>query len=149
VTAFRFPLDRVLDWRRTQLEVQEAEFRRRMAALAAVDRVRAEVEAAAVTTELEVRRWNEVAGGELAALGDFRLHTRAQERELAARRSGCVKAVAEQQSAMLEARRHCRLLERLKERRLAEWKSARDRELDQLASESYLAQWGRPGRRAL
>ena len=41
---------------------------------------------------------------------------------------------------MLEARRHCRLLERLKERRLAEWKAACDHEMDELASESYLAQ---------
>ena len=44
---------------------------------------------------------------------------------------------------MLEARRRCRLLERLKERRLAEWTTARDRELDELASESYLAKWNR------
>jgi hypothetical protein len=42
---------------------------------------------------------------------------------------------------MLEARRRCRLLERLKERRLAEWTSARDRELEEVASESFLARW--------
>ncbi len=31
---------------------------------------------------------------------------------------------------MLEARRRCRLLERLKERRLAEWTAERDHELE-------------------
>jgi hypothetical protein len=46
---------------------------------------------------------------------------------------------------MLEARRRFRLLERLKERRHEDWRLARDRELEELASESYLARWaGRP-----
>jgi hypothetical protein len=44
---------------------------------------------------------------------------------------------------MLEARRRLRLLERLKDRRMAEWRAARDKELEELASESYLAKWQR------
>jgi hypothetical protein len=44
---------------------------------------------------------------------------------------------------MLEARRRLRLLERLRERRLAEWCSARDKELEDLVSEAYLAKWKR------
>jgi len=31
----------------------------------------------------------------------------------------------------------------LKQRRLAEWESARDKELDEMAAESYLARWVR------
>ena len=53
------------------------------------------------------------------------------------------KKLGEQQKVMLEARRRCRLLERLKERRLAEWTAERDRELDEIAAESYLARWSR------
>jgi hypothetical protein len=55
----------------------------------------------------------------------------------------CQKTFETQQSIMLEARRRCRLLERLKDRRLADWTSARDHELDELASESFLAKWAR------
>jgi hypothetical protein len=44
---------------------------------------------------------------------------------------------------MLEARRRSRLLDRLRERRLEEWEATRDKELDEIASESYLAQWNR------
>jgi hypothetical protein len=51
--------------------------------------------------------------------------------------------VETQQQTMLEARRRCRLLERLKERRMAEWTVARDHELDDIAAESYLARWSR------
>ena len=44
---------------------------------------------------------------------------------------------------MLEARRRCRLLERLKERRLADWTAERNRQLEEVASESFLARWRR------
>jgi hypothetical protein len=37
MTRFHFPLQRVLDWRRTQLEIEEAKFRQATAALAALD----------------------------------------------------------------------------------------------------------------
>jgi hypothetical protein len=55
----------------------------------------------------------------------------------------CLKELAARQAALLEDRRRCRLLERLKERRWAEWQLARDRDLEDLASDSYLAQWTR------
>ena len=50
---------------------------------------------------------------------------------------------------MLEARRRCRLLERLKERRLAEWTTARDHEVEEIAAESYLARWSQRRRGTL
>lgn len=145
--VFRFPLEKVLDWRRTQLEVAEAELRKRAAALAAVDRERALVEAAAVAAEIEVRRASSVDGAELAALDEFRRHVHSQERMLAARRAECERRAAAQEAAMLEARRRCRLLERLRERRWSEWKAEADRELEQVAAESYLARWNATRRR--
>jgi hypothetical protein len=141
---FHFPLQKVLDWRRTQLEIEEAKFRQASEAVAAVDRARAEVQATAAQAELEVRRWDGVAGRDLHALAGYRLHARAQDQALAAKRVECSRQAAAQQSVMLEARRRSRLLERLRERRLAEWKAAQTRELDALASESYIAQWRPP-----
>jgi len=149
MTRFHFPLQRVLEWRKTQLEVEEAKFRQSVAALGAVERARAELQAGAVHTEHEVRRWERVGGSDLGALAEYRAHVRAEEARLAARRAECVGAVAAQQATMLEARRRCRLLERLRERRLAEWTAANDRELEEIASESYLAQWGSAERSTL
>jgi len=143
MTSFRFRLERVLELRRTQLEVEEAGYRERAAELAALDRSRAEVEAAGIRAEIEVREWSPVSGHELAALGSFRLHVRAREADLAVRRMACVRKLDEQRKAMLEARRRCRLLERLRERRLEEWQAESNRELEELAAESYLARWGR------
>jgi len=143
MTGFRFPLKRVLDWRRTQLELEEARYKQQAAELAALERARAEMEAAGIRAEVQVREWNPVAGRDLAALGAFRRKVKSREAEIALRRVECARKLDEQQKVMLEARRRCRLLEKLEERRLTEWREARDRELDDLATESYLAKWAR------
>jgi hypothetical protein len=138
---FHFPLERVLGWRRIELELAETRFKQQTAALSELDRRRAELQAEGVRTEMEVREWRPVSGGDLAALGGFRLRIRMCERDIAVRRAAGEKELAKRQEAMLAARRRLRLLERLKERRLAEWKTANDRELEEQASLSYLARW--------
>lgn len=141
MTSFRFRLERVLEWRRTELELADARFKQQAAALAELDRQHAELEATGIRTEIEVRQWRPVSGSDLAALGGFRLELRKREQALAARRAECQKELTRRQELMLEARRRLRLLERLKERRLAEWRAAWDRELDEQAAMSYLARW--------
>jgi len=137
--AFRFPLAKVLHWRRLQLELEENKFKRLTAALAQLDHTGAELAAAAVRAEMQVRAWSPLAGRDLAALAGFRVHVREQERTLAVRRAECVQKIASQQNAMLEARRRCRLLERLEDREFRDWQVLSSREIEQLAAESHLA----------
>jgi hypothetical protein len=141
MNTFRFPLQKALDWRRSQLELAEARVEQQLAALAGLDRDRLELETTGNRTEVAVRQFEPLAGGDLSALGSFRLALKARERDLAAKRVESHKELAIRQAAMLEARRRCRLLEKLKERRSADWQAARDRELDELATDSYLAGW--------
>ena len=141
--SFQFPLEKALDWRRTQLELEEARYKQQVAALAALDRQRNEVKASGRRAETEVRRWRPIVSGDLRALAGFRDRVKSQESEIAHHLTEAAQKLAEQQRIMLEARRRCRLLERLKERRLAEWTAARDHELDEVAAESYLARWSR------
>jgi len=137
--AFRFPLEKVLAWRRVQLEVEENKLRQLYADAARLDRERAGWEAAGIRAEADVREWTSLAGRDLEALAAFRVYVKQQERALSARRAECQQRLASGQQALLEARRRCRLLERLRERRLAEWQAGNDREIEQLASESHLA----------
>jgi hypothetical protein len=140
---FRFALERVLGWRQSQLELEETRLRQQAAALAGLDRQRAELEALGVRAEVQVRNWSDVAGRDLAALGGFRLYVKARETELEARRAESRQKLAAQQAAAQEARRRFRLLERLKERRLAEWQREADKDLEAVAAEAYLARWNR------
>ena len=146
MTSFRFRLERVLDWRRTELSLAEARFRRQAAALAALDRQRASLDAASIRAEMFVRDAARVEGLDLAALDGFRRYAAARRIALAAARAKAKAELDTLQSAMLAARQRLRLLERLRERRQDEWREEFDRELDQLAAESHLARLSAAGR---
>jgi flagellar export protein FliJ len=143
VTGFHFSLEKALDLRRLQLELEESKFQQQAAALLELDRMRERMRASRANAEAQVRTGEWALGFDLAALGAFRLHLQAKEKELAQRRVEGEKKLEERRNAMLEARRRCRLLERLKERRKAEWDTAFNRELEAVAAESFLAQWNR------
>src|ERR1035441_9814341 len=53
--AFQFPLEKALDWRRIQLELEEVRYKQQLADLAGLDRQRAEVEASGIRAEIQVR----------------------------------------------------------------------------------------------
>src|ERR1039458_7519716 len=97
--AFEFSLRQALQWRRTQLELEENKLRQ-----------------VAGTPEVQA---------------------------LALRRMACEQQVAAQRQKVLEAQRQCRLLEKLEQRRHAEWRREADREMESLAAESFLARWNR------
>ncbi len=118
MNTFRFKLQKVLDWRRTQLDLEEARFKQQLAARrGAGPRTRrtggrrhprggpgAPVEAGGGPRCDRTRRLPPARQG--AGTGD-----------LPSRRAKSQTALDAQEAAMLEARRRCRLLERLKERR--------------------------------
>jgi hypothetical protein len=71
-----------------------------------------------------------------------------QQRKIALDRRRDTEIRMEQQRArVLHARRECRLLEKLRQARRAEWESAVNHEFEALAAETYLAQWEPPRRR--
>jgi hypothetical protein len=123
--------------------MEEIKFKRESAALAEIDRRRAECEASGIKAEVQVRAWVPVTGRDLEALSSFRLQVKARKAEMAIERAAQVKKLEAQEAAMLEARRRSRLLERLRERRAVEWRAGENRALETTASETYLAQWNR------
>ena len=122
MNAFRLRLAKVLEWRRSELALAETRSRRQTAAIAALGRTRAARDAirAEMARGRAPRRPGRVARRRNGSSTRFRLRCWA-------------------------ARRRFRLLERLRDRRFAEWQEAVDRELDQLASDSHLARLARRG----
>ena len=140
---FEFRLARVRDFRRRQLEIEEAK----------LDVLRAErqqIEAESLRLENEVagtRNSLMVTGSveaqELVA-ADHYLHCLAIEgKRQAAKLADWQQRTAKQQQAMVEARRRLRLLEKLEEKQLRLWKEEADREQVNLSTELYLARWKR------
>src|SRR5579883_428590 len=122
--AFHFPLERVLSWRRTQFEIEQTKYRHALAAVAELDRERQALEVSRTRAELQVRAERLVDGTDLAALGRFRRAVQSRELRVAERRVEAARTAEAQLQRMLEAQRRCRVLERLKDRRLAKWRAA-------------------------
>jgi flagellar export protein FliJ len=141
--AFRFSLEKVLTWRGKLLDREEARLETLKAERRRIELHLDQLRATRIAERNRVRRSGEVLGGELAALDAFGRHLDdAERRGLDALRSA-EEAVARQEKVLVEARRSVRLLERLKQRRLEEWKEEEAREYDTQAGEAALVQWRR------
>jgi len=119
---FRFRLDRVLDWRRTELEMEENRLKRLHAALAAIDRERAGLVSACDEASRSVLARATMSGADLQLLSGYRAAVKLQCARLDGKRREREQETAAQQEKLLAARRRMRLLENLKDRRMAEWK---------------------------
>ena len=138
---FEFRLARVRDFRRQQLETEEARLdvlRQERQQLEA-ESLRLENEATGTRNSLMVT--GSVEAQELVA-ADHYLHSLAAARKRqAAKLADWQVRTSKQQQAMVEARRRVRLLEKLEEKQLRLWKDEADREQENLSSELYLARW--------
>ena len=147
--SFRFRLERALDWRRMQFELEEAAYKRELASLNELDRAGAALSSEAALVEARIREAPDVSGGDLIAFGSYRLGLAARKEDLKVKHAEASRRAAEQQLSMIAARRRFRLLEKLREKRLEEWTQSESRELEELAADSYLARYcrdrGRPG----
>ncbi len=143
MTNFRFRLEKVLAWRRTQVDLEEAKFQQRTLELREVENEQARIEAAGNRAETEVRGWSPLTGYDLETLAHYRKYVTSQEKQIAQRREEARQRLEAQQQAVFEARRRCQLLERLRDRRRAEWQAQAGKELEELAAESYLSSLAR------
>lgn len=141
--AFRFSLDRVLEWRASQLLVEEAELRKLTEHAASLELTAASLEQSRVAAEEKVRNSTHLDGWDLKALGAYRRQIDKQRESLQARLKEALKKVVVQREKLLVARREHRLVEKLRERRLVEWTAESNREIEQNAADSYLAKFNR------
>jgi hypothetical protein len=141
--SFRFSLDRVLGWRKTQATLAESKLERLRADLRAIRQEENDVVQRQSQVESETVRSISVFGADLGALESVRRWARSEGCRLAAAAASLETAIAAQDREVVEARRRVLLLERLRERRLAGWKADFERELAELAGESAIAQWRR------
>jgi hypothetical protein len=140
---FRFRLARVMDWYEKQSHL-EAE-RLRMCGEQVV-RLQGEIEQHkkdVLSHQMELLAKPNPEAHELAALGPFQRGARRQEHRLRLKLQQGEEATEKQREISQAAQRRLRLVEKLRERRLAEHEYLFDRELEEIASEAYLARYAR------
>ena len=144
--AFRFRLEKVLAWRRTELEVEQYRTRQLALELEETERARAQLAVDRTAAERAVVGAASIDGAELASHAAYMARLSRKAQELQRQRAEQEQRLTEQHKRLMEARRRFRLLERLKARRQEEWLVEFNRELEDFAAESHLARWEPPKR---
>ena len=145
--SFRFRLESVLSWRGAQLTVAEAKAEQLRGGLRATNKAMADVVERRAAAQAIVGHATSISGAELGAFEASRVWAIREEKRLAACMVELRQSIEVQNRCVAQARRGVELVERLKERKYENWKTEADREIDELAAESAIAQWRRLNRR--
>ena len=141
MNKFHFSLDRVLDWRRTRCRMEEGTLEALYATVRDIEARQTEQDTQCTTAEEALLREPAVTGRQLAELDAFQRFSAIERYRLEHQRMKCVQRVTEQSLVVADHQRKVRLLEQLRERRLAAWNKDLGREIDRDADEAYLAKW--------
>ena len=142
---FVFPLERVRQWRQTQVDLELAKLQTLFQQLARSQEGAAQLARAVQTAERALEA--EAGAGKvlqpmaLTALDDYRLYAKREQAVLARQQRELGRQIAAQRNRLIDARRDFRLLEKLRERSHAAWERENDRETEALAGELFLAKW--------
>ena len=141
--TFRFPLQRVLEWRALQLRVEEEKLAGLQQQLASLLQLREKLASARNRSESHLFASGAAAGSDLQSWALYQARLAKQQELLNAQLLQCEKLILEQRQRLLKARTDHRVLEHLKQRRWRQWVYLNDREVEDTAAEVYLSQWGR------
>jgi flagellar export protein FliJ len=141
--AFRFPLQRVLEYRELQMRTEEEKLSTVQNQLAEVLHRENALTAAQLNAEMNLLGQSLVEATEFRALSAFQLRIRSEKISLLAARKNLETQIAEQRKRLLKVRKDCKILENLKDRRKKAWTYLSDREIENTAAESYISSWAR------
>ena len=144
---FTFPLERVRLWRKSQIDIEYAKLQRLFDEMrileASVASLHSTVEEARAPIQIAAAAGNPLDAGELTRLDDYQLFARHQVGVFARKKQQILERITAQRARLVEARRNFSLLDKLKERAQEKWQAEHDKELEDLASELFLAKWNR------
>jgi flagellar FliJ protein len=138
---FRFQLETALQWRQQRAATQQALLERMLGALQTLRSRKRRLVEEYDRSEAETIRSPVVPADELRALGEYRRAIQFQQEQIQREEAKMLEAIERQRKVLVEETRQCRLLERLKDRKLKEWRREADREMESHAAEGFLAKW--------
>lgn len=136
---FAFPLERVMDWRQTQVRIEGVKLERLHAELRGIEASLEEMRYNREQSAKAILSAASVLGAELINLDAFRKASNVELEKLTKAEAESRKRIAAQIEVLSRKRRDLRLLENLRQRKLEVWRADLDREIDNEATELYLA----------
>jgi flagellar export protein FliJ len=143
MARFQFSLEKVLRWRGVELTGEEAKLKALVQQQLHLQTLLAAVSAERSNLISSLGTMHDLRGDDLRTLTACGLRLRRNAENLSQQLVRCGRELAKQRKKYSEAKRSVRLLEELKNRRFEEWKYNEAAMLEELASESFLANWNR------
>lgn len=144
---FAFPLERVMDFRRTQARLEEIKLERLYAELRAIDTREVALIEQRVRSEKALKSSTSVNGQDLELFSSYQMGMKKELKRMDKSRGECRKFIDAQLAVLTVKRRDVKLLEHLKEQRFDKWEHEMFKEVDQHAEEAYLSRWSAESRR--
>jgi flagellar export protein FliJ len=143
VKKFKFPLARVMDFRRLQVRSEEIRLEGMYAELRALDTRGLALIHQKEKMERGLRAAPSVTGFDLELFATFREAMKLEESRVEMAQSACRKRIEGQLAVLTVKRRNLKLLEHLKDKRVEKWEKEMQQEIDHQAEEAFLAKWNR------
>jgi len=143
VKKFRFPLQKLRDFRQLRFDQELAKLQSLVDQGLAVESQRAELVREDARVQRLLRSMKTLTTTDLANAENFRLWAEREEKRLAELQRQLEIKVAAQRQTLLEARRDVESLDHLKAQRLADWHKAYDKETEANVEELVISRWPR------
>jgi flagellar export protein FliJ len=137
--AFEFRLQRILEFRLQQADVERAGLQKLLVQSSKLDDEAHNLQNQILEARQDAERQPSLTGGDFLALAQFEGFVIRRTAFIDSQQKQLKPLIERQRTVTIEAERSVKLLERLRERKLKEWAVARDKELDELAADSHLA----------
>ncbi len=134
---------RVLDFRRMQFQLAEAEYQRATAGLVAIHSQQAALIKGKSETHQEYTEFPQITGQQLASLTRWEHWTETESDRLMKLERAAQQELKKRRDILLGAQQKMRLLEKLQRNRQAHWQSAFEREIEELAADSVSSRYAR------
>ena len=143
MARFEFALEKVLRWRSIELVSEQAQLKRLIQEQLRLQTLTTELGAESSRLDSSLATLADLAGEDLRSVAACRLRLRREAEKLNALSTKAERELAAQLKRYNASKQRVRLLEELRERKLERWRYDQQRQLETLATESYLSTWSR------
>lgn len=138
---FTFTLERVLAWRRMQARLERLRWQQIGAERRGIETEQVNLSLDRERSAADLIQARSASSEDLAALDRFRKHIDCEQVRLGGKYAQCEKLLAAQAEIVSAKERDVKVLEHLREHKLAAWTAEWDRETEQVAAEAFLSRW--------
>ena len=139
--AFRFPLERALEVRRMQLELEQARLERIQQEFSRVSAAESSLQKFGTATRQWIADSTPLESTTISTMNDFQRQAKTLMLRMEHQKAEIATKSTTQQVKVVDFQRRVKLLEKLRGRRLHAWETAVQKDQESFAADAFLTRW--------